>query len=112
MIFHREFGFPKDVPLPTGRLALDHTLHAKEQAAARGINIPLFVTLKRYQIIEITVSQGRVHKFLIRGSFDEKNDLCMVILCHWKRGYLVKTAWLNSKNDNHPTLNPGKYDKP
>ena len=46
-----------------------------------------------------------ITKYVVRITFNRFQDLCVAI-----RGNKIITAWLNSKNDNHKTVDLSKYD--
>ena len=48
---------------------------------------------------------NKVVKTVIRTSYDDNRDISIVI----RYGYIV-SAWLNSKGDNHLTLDRSKYE--
>lgn len=61
---------------------------------------------------EVGVENGRVFKYAVRQPLDEDNDITVVVDANG----VVRTAWINSKDDQHWTLdsskyvqNPGKY---
>lgn len=59
----------------------------------------------------------RVTKYVFRHSYDETRDVVIVLAptidggkCDWKN-VVVKTAWLNNKDDVHATLDEKRYAK-
>ena len=54
---------------------------------------------------EVGVERGAVVKYAVRLSLDDDNDISMVID---RNGY-IRTAWINSKEDTHRTLDKSKY---
>lgn len=60
-------------------------------------------------IFEICTNlSGEVVKIGIRTDYDDRDSIVFIIM-RAGNGGLVKTVWLNRKNDKHRTLNSGKY---
>lgn len=53
-----------------------------------------------------TDKDKKVVKCVIRYSYDEFRDICIV----FRKGKII-TFWFNNVNDNHLTLDTSKYDK-
>lgn len=60
------------------------------------------------EIFEVKVEDKDVVKFVSRCDYNEKSDICIVILLK-ENGMLIKTCWLNDKTDKHKTLDMTKY---
>lgn len=60
---------------------------------------------------EVEASGNKIVKYVVRVPYDEKKDVSIVILCDNLTSTLplIKTAWLNYKEDSHQTLNYRKY---
>lgn len=59
---------------------------------------------------EIEVDDGEVVKLVVRVPYTEENDVSIAIQLNSSNGCpLIKTAWLNDKNDVHTTLDTTKY---
>lgn len=60
---------------------------------------------------EVEVENGKVVKYVIRVPYDKQRDISIVVLCEKTQSDnpLIKTAWLNYKNDLHRTLDYSKY---
>lgn len=84
--------------------------HALDRARTKNFVIPERIDMRDYTVIEIETSSSRVEKLVIRGKYDDYDDIVMVVI---PRGgtFFVKTAWLNAWNDNHFTLDTTKYAK-
>ena len=112
--YHRDaFGLPS-IALPTGRIKVRPSQHAKAMAAERDIVIPTQVNMHVYDIIEVTLFKGKLVKLTVRskkGMYDLDNDLCMVISVYYGDNS-VKTVWLNHHLDTHRTLDKSKYARP
>lgn len=57
-----------------------------------------------YKPFEVLVENGVVVKAVYRINHNKHNDICLVV-----RDGLIITAWLNSKCDEHKTLDKNKY---
>ena len=75
------------------------------------IELPLFIDFNDADIVEIEAEKGVVKKVLCRFPYDEEFDIVLPILLT-PEGKLAKTVWLNSKTDDHPTLDFSKYADP
>jgi len=110
-LYHSRIGLPDWFVAPTERVPLKWTYHAEiqRQEDRYGI-IRRFktATLGRLEVIEIGVRDNKVSKILFRGTFNERYDVCMVLI-PGKNEWTVKTVWLNDKTDTHDTLNPARY---
>ena len=51
-----------------------------------------------------------VTKFVVRVPYDEKRDITFVIAPKGEDIAVIKTAWLNYKNDLHFTLDESRYE--
>lgn len=60
---------------------------------------------------EVEIDEGNLNKYIVRLPYNDYQDISIVILCHNQNTGLplVKTAWLNHKDDKHYTLNKNKY---
>ena len=93
--------------------------HAKESFETRDIDKGYVFTLLKYnrkgEIFEVEKNGKYIDKFVIRLPYDLENDVCVVLRDSFDRDtqapylYLV-TAWLNSRDDKHYTLDTSKYE--
>ena len=58
--------------------------------------------------VECTI-HDKVFKAVIRTSYDLDRDISIVFALSKKNELIVKTAWLNHKDDRHTTLDKSKY---
>lgn len=59
---------------------------------------------------EIEVDDGEIVKLVVRVPYTEENDVSIAIQLNSSYGCpLIKTAWLNDRNDIHTTLDTTKY---
>lgn len=67
--------------------------------------------LKPVKPFEVEALDGKVLKYVVRVPYDEQRDISIVILRekNTSESPLIKTAWLNFKDDSHCTLNYTKY---
>jgi hypothetical protein len=82
-------------------MQLRYSPHAYQEAEKDGIELPDFINLSQVDIVEMEVANGKVFKLLARQPYDGEWDMVHVILL---RGMLVKTVWINRRDDNHKTL--------
>lgn len=109
-LYHAKLGLPTGVRLPYGVIQLVYSEHAKRAAFERGItSLPDYLDLSRCRIIEVETDGRKAVKVVYRLSHNERLDLVIVVLL--KATYLVKTVWVNDKNDSHKTLCEAKYEK-
>jgi hypothetical protein len=104
--------YHKDVYLPVIEFApvyvLTLSLHAKDQIRLKNIPpFPLFFS-RTCEVVEIQVVNGVVSKILARRKVSSEWDVCFVFLVREK---LIKTVWLNQRDDRHATLDENKYRK-
>lgn len=111
-LYHHSLGFPRNFRRPTERVGLIYTRHALDSCRNRGVPILKCITLSRFDVIEIEVEDNRVIKYLVRGTLDIHHDIVLAIIPQNMRGWVVKTSWVNSKNDHHSTLDISKYRRP
>ena len=66
-----------------------------------------------YFLYEVeTVAKDKVSKCALRTSYDLYRDISIVFAISKDDSLIVKTAWLNRKDDRHGTLDKSKYYKP
>jgi len=110
MLFHSSLpNFPRLI-IPDKKIKLDYSSrHVDTRAWEKNIrNLPESVNFRDAEIFEIeTDNTGKLVKVCIRIAYNNNYDLCMPILVD---GFIVKTVWLNSKNDSHVTLDITKYE--
>lgn len=113
MLYHKLIGFPPTLIINSEyKILVKYTQHAKNEAnhdRYGDITLPKLIKFKKEDIIEVETSDNIiVDKVLIRIPYNEKYDICLAILLGLG---LVKTLWLNDKNDSHKTLDKNKYTK-
>jgi hypothetical protein len=113
MLYHREVGFPSSLKLPQGRKNLWYSAHARERIEGkyRGFLIlPSFIIINKNNIIEVGTENNVIcNKVLVRTSYDDRKDICVVFNPNTGK---VITLWTNYKNDKHETLDKTKYNVP
>lgn len=113
-LYHYQIGFPATLTIPRFRecISLSYTRHAKQAARDELIDLsilPRSTVLSRTKIIEVeTDKNGDCRKLVCRMPFNRLWDIVLVLLMDGT----VKTLWLNSVADNHPTLNHSRYTRP
>lgn len=109
-LYHAEIRLPDGFTIPTARVALKWTRHAERARwDDRYGMIPMFSTipLSQFEVIEVGVEAGIIAKILVRGHYTDEIDICFVLIPGPQ--YVVKTVWMNRRNDQHKTLDRSKY---
>lgn len=111
-----EIGFPEGVSIPTGFGALRwsrHALLARNNDRNGHILAPTSIDFGKCVLIEVDIEDNEVVKYLVRTSqpFDRVNDVIFALRPLGDSVFLVKTVWLNQKNDLHRTLDKSRYNK-
>lgn len=100
-LYHKDVYLPAiDWQLPR----LIYSRHAVEQARLRGFALPKQVLY--YSVVEAEYYYNRLVKVLIRAPYLRAKEICLVVNVD---GY-CRTAWLNSRLDNHKTLDRRRYE--
>ena len=61
---------------------------------------------------EVEYDEQSYFKFVVRVDYDEIHDISIVFLKQKQDKFpLIKTAWLNRKDDKHHTLNRDRYER-
>lgn len=113
-LWHTEIRLPDQYVAPEGKVALTYSAHAiAECTKDRNGTIRQFkcLTFKRFRTVEVETDggSGPVTKILVRGQYDERNDIVMALVPQVDGTYFVKTVWLNRTTDTHKTLDRSKY---
>ena len=111
MIYHKEIGFPRAYIKPVGKKPTLLSRHAKDRSAEKGFVIPETVDMNDFDVIEIEWFAGAIAKLVIRGEYDNYDDIVMAVVPKGN-AFFVKTAWLNAWDDTHKTLDVSKYGRP
>lgn len=69
------------------------------------VTLPVMFDYRKAKLIEVEVEHGRAVKRLCRISLDDRRDLVLAIMA----GGIVKTVWVNLKNDKHRSLDKSRY---
>jgi len=67
-----------------------------------------FDLIKSGKLFEVLVENGKIKKYTIRAKYDNDRDIAIPIIFR-KNEILIKTAWINTRNDKHKTLDTKKY---
>jgi hypothetical protein len=118
-LYHKDLGLPKGFVPPTERIEINYGSHPDSHARAEAkadrygeIRLPKTLSLHRMQVIEVGMECGRVTKILFRGKLDDRRDLCIVLIPNGTKPWRCKTVWVNTKWDQHKTLNADRYAIP
>lgn len=63
-----------------------------------------------YKAFECEIDNNKVIKFVIRTSYIYNKNHISIVFLPKENGILIKTAWLNDKDDKHYTLRRDKYE--
>ncbi len=113
MLYHTNLGFPSSLNLKEEYLIEPkysvHAFEASKTDRYGTIMLSKFINFGKKDIIEVETEDNiKADKIVIRLSYSSDLDVCIVIILETK---VVKTVWLNNKNDKHQTLNVNKYTK-
>ncbi len=126
-LFHKNIGIPRAFESIKNRTCyVNPSTHARKECNSdRNGHIYLPSTLKFSfaDIIEIeTYQESKDIKIVLRIDYSKANDLIVVALfpnadvrdesVNFAPSAFIKTAWLNSVEDNHKTLDESRYDSP
>lgn len=107
-LYHKDVGFPKGLQiLPVFSLIVSE--HARRSATNLGVTLPQHFLPKVAEVIEVEVFRGQINKILARQPMDDKRDMCYPFLVSSK---LIKTVWINIREDKHHTLDKSKFIVP
>lgn len=115
MLYHYTKGFPMTVNLPSSIPVIysNHAVQAAQTDRYGHIRLDEVIETKYAKVVELETDDrtGAPIKVLIRMPYEGNLDVCVAIsLQAVKAGkFLVKTLWLNSKDDQHKTLNSNAY---
>ncbi|QOI67595.1 hypothetical protein SEA_BEUFFERT_227 [Streptomyces phage Beuffert] len=113
LLYHFEIGLPEDFQKPEQRVRINYGRHARKEAFQDRygrIQLPNFITLANFQVIEVGMVNGQVSKILFRGKLDDMRDLCIVLIPRVdNQPWFCKTVWVNKNDDKHKTLNRDRY---
>ena len=112
-LWHSEIKLPAGFTAPTGTVALEYSAHAiaacKNDRYGR---IRQFgrISLNRFRVVEVeTDAAGKVTKYVLRGTYENGNDVVLAVNPRNGRPWFVRTVWLNRSTDSHGTLDRSKY---
>lgn len=86
-----------------------HALREADSDRYGKLPIPTAFDPLTWEVIEIELQNGALHKIVARKPIDEKRDIVMAFLVKDK---VIKTLWCNESNDTHKTLNKSIYSIP
>jgi hypothetical protein len=111
-LYHCDVFMPTGLTMPYGTFELIYTKHALlESTRDRNgkMNLPTHLTVASCKVIEVEVENGEVRKVLYRKRTNGKHDMCFAVVRQGMK-MIVKTVWLQRKDDNHRTLRRERYD--
>lgn len=110
-LYHADIRLPDGFCLPNRITGLTWTNHAdRARHNDRYGEIPKIpvIDLGLCKTIEVGMENGRVKKIVVRTRLDYDNDIVLVLIPGPGK-WLVKTVWINERNDSHSTLNRSHY---
>lgn len=110
MLYHKDIYLP-EIKKENKPVKLHYTHHAIEASKSDRygqINLPEKINLIEWDLVELETDDktGNIQKIVVRKNYSKIHDIVLVIIPSTCR---VKTVWLNTKNDNHKTLDRKKY---
>ena len=108
--YNKSVYMPK-IKTPRGNIEVKVTKHAVKAALTDSygkIKLPTKINFNNYSVIEYTILRGMVNKYVLRKRHDENCDIVLVVLVE-NGEYILKTTWLNRRDDKHRTLNSRNY---
>lgn len=112
MLWHADIRLPDCAALPSHRVGLKWSDHAKRaRMEDRYGVIPMFtdIPLMPFDVVECETQDDVVVKWVIRGHYDSDRDVVFVLIPG--DVWFVKTVWYNLRSDTHATLDRSKYQK-
>lgn len=106
--YHVDIGIPEGVDYPVVGSDLRYTLHAHNAGVKDRVHTRLPVVLPDYTLVEVEADGPVATKWVVRCMLDDVRDLVLVVTMD----YVVKTVWVNRRDDTHATLNRNRYDRP
>ena len=85
-----------------------HAIDAAYNDRYEEIILPNALNFAKSEIIEVEIKNKKIVKIVARFDYNNNYDLVIVII---PQGKIIKTVWLNDKNDTHLTLDTSKYNK-
>lgn len=96
--------------LELGTIGLSWSRHAQARAREKRFELLSEITVGEGQIFELAVRDTGKHKYGVRIPYTDRDDLILVIIHTGEADvYRVITAWLNSVDDAHATLDQTYY---
>jgi hypothetical protein len=110
-LYHKDVGFPPKMKFKAveGLIPSSHALRERDSDRYGKFDIPTSFDPLKDEVIEIETANGALNKIVARRPIDEKRDVVFVFLPLSK---LVKTCWVNERNDLHKTLDKSAYARP
>lgn len=109
-LYHKDIFLPK-INLSDKIVKVNYSHHAIEAAyndRYEEIILKDAYNFSKSDIIEVEIKNKKIVKIVARFDYNNNYDLIIVII---PQGKIIKTVWLNDKNDLHKTLNRSKYNK-
>ncbi len=105
-LYIKEKGLPE---IRKVKIQLFYSKHAKTRAKEYKIkHLPKFVSISETNVFEVEITEEWT-KYLVRIRYSANKDLLLAIVIYTRYG-VVKTCWLNYKDDHHETKDLTKYE--
>ena len=110
-LYHKDIGFPKNMRFKAieGLTPSQHALREANSDRYGGFTLPTSFDPASWVVIEKEVINGALNKIVARKAYDATRDIVMAFLIQPK---VIKTAWINVRDDSHKTLDRRAYDIP
>lgn len=114
-LYHKDIFMPERIKnlglVSVSLVQTQHALHAANTDRYGEIMVPNLLTFRGRHVVEAeTDCSGKVIKLVVRRQYSATLDVCYAIaLMRNSTTVILKTVWLNERNDNHLTLRREAY---
>jgi hypothetical protein len=106
-------GLPPGIEKFTGAWRCVYTAHARRSAGCDrygAFDLPQSIRVANQHVVEAEFVAGRCVKAVVRFQHNDSYDLVLVVCDPMDGEVLVKTAWLNRREDSHTEADRLKFD--
>lgn len=116
LLYHADLYLPRSVSLglPFKSMSLlysNHAIAASKNDRYGTFELPATLEPQNAKVIEVAYSTEtkKVVKVVYRQQLDSQRDICIAVAIDPRKGYVVKTVWINLASDSHRSLDASKY---